>query len=229
MVSKRQIILIGGSAGSGKNQVGDYLIKRAKSQGFTAKHLYFAKAVKDLAKTAYHEYSVHLNSSIQEAIGKLGEQHEGEGKAVGVLRKLLINPENWYENKTTSTRLLIQSLGTDIVRNTIDREHWVRIVSEDIADSDEDIIVITDFRFPNEYYTLCDILGTADYDVLCVKVDRPVDDDLDFRNHESENSLSDFGSWSYIIDNSKTLKMLETSCNTMFDTIMYAEEEGDVE
>jgi hypothetical protein len=227
----KKIILCGGKAQSGKNQAADFMMARAKKQGFTSKQLYFAKPVKDLAKKAYNEYSIHLNASIEEIISRLGELGvPTEDKAVTVLRKLVINPENWYENKTTSTRLLIQSLGTDIVRNSIDENHWVDLATEQIMESKEEIIFVTDFRFPNEYYGLHESLtkaGLADFELIAVKIERGSLDTSDkMYQHKSETALDDFGSWSFIIENNKTLKGLENSCTTLFDEIIYSEYEA---
>ncbi|MDD4931824.1 MAG: AAA family ATPase [Candidatus Colwellbacteria bacterium] len=77
-----------------------------------------------------------------------------------VMKEMLIKAkmatrESLYENKTDESRLLMQQFATDLVRDQIDQDFWVKKlvnqVREIISESDGPVnFIIDDVRFQNE-------------------------------------------------------------------------------
>jgi len=60
--------------------------------------------------------------------------------------------EELYANKTEFSRMILQKIGTNIFRNQIDRNFWIKRMKEEIFYNYKDckIIIIDDVRFKNE-------------------------------------------------------------------------------
>lgn len=122
-------------------------------------------------------------------------------------------------------RQILQTLGTDIVRNA-DPDYWAEVVARYLyACKDEfDIACIPDVRFPNEIDVVDRYFPTDDY---LVRIVRKNPDDTDYYNpfmtpeqlhHESETALDDYyGYDDYIIN--RTLRDLENSAVAILDRV----------
>lgn len=91
-------------------------------------------------------------------------------------------------------REIMQMFGTDFCR-TFNPKIWIKMLDEEIAQSDQDFIIITDVRFYNEVTYIKNMNG------IIIKVV-----DLNQQNsdlHISENELDDFEDYDYIIYNKK--------------------------
>jgi hypothetical protein len=71
----------------------------------------------------------------------------------------------WGSNKPTMTRWLLQKIGTDIIRNQIDNDFWVKALAEDLdfimKAAPKADIVVDDVRFPNELKAISERFGIA--------------------------------------------------------------------
>jgi hypothetical protein len=95
-----------------------------------------------------------------------------------------------------TAREVMQVFGTDIMRTYFDFDIWARAPFQKYANSDYDIVIIDDCRFPNE----ADM--ALEHDALLIRLKRNVlGDDV----HLSEKALDDYdeSKYHYVIDNSE--------------------------
>lgn len=193
----KTVFLLGGKIGSGKNFVFEMMKKEFERRGKKCEHIYFAKALKDMSRDAFKPLANHMNELAKKALD------DGD---LELAEKLRIEDENWYENKTDITRMIIQAVGTDFVRR-VDPDFWVKQAAIAIQSSEADCFFVTDFRFPNEYYSLKDMLPGAK--IIPVKIDRKIERGGIVHQHASELALDDFKHFEVIIDNNGTPKETE--------------------
>ena len=99
---------------------------------------------------------------------------------------------NWF-NGYISFRQLLQRFGNGKMKTFFGKDVWVKLTESKIKD---DLVVISDFRFKEEYEYLKKF-----HKVITIKVERDLkNDDKD----ESENDLNDF-KFDYVINNNGTL------------------------
>jgi len=94
--------------------------------------------------------------------------------------------EDLYIKKSKIARWLMQKIGTDIVRNQIDRDFWIKKLKENIDYLLQKNIcqfVIDDVRFINE----ADFVKS--YNGILIKIDRDVLPYQGIYDHESESEL----------------------------------------
>ncbi len=113
-----------GAVGSGKDTVGQYLVER---HGF--KQLAFAKKVKDVAHLVFGWDRVMLEGQTRES----REWREVVDPYWGI-----------------SPRQALQKIGTEMFRDHIHPETWVKSVLKEILADPDANYVITDCRFENE-------------------------------------------------------------------------------
>lgn len=204
----KKILLMGGKINSGKN----FCYETIKEFHPNTARAYFAKDLKDTCKDVFKRYSNHINSVIEDTCLFLSSINDDKNEhAINMLQDLIINDHNWYEDKTDSTRIILQTVGTDIVKNKIDPKYWAKQTAKHIQSMDKDLVVITDFRYPEEYESLKEILGTEDYKFFPVNIIRNVDKESNGINeHASENSLASFDEWFKVIDNNGTIDETKT-------------------
>ena len=93
--------------------------------------------------------------------------------------------EEVYVQKTKKSRWLLQKVGTDIFRNQVDPDFWVKkmipVLQNALASGEK--VVIDDIRFPNEVQLIKNLQG------FIVKVERTDYIDQAAGNHESETTL----------------------------------------
>ena len=106
----------------------------------------------------------------------------------------------WDGNKDLRGRTLLQKLGTEVGRE-YDVDLWVKFVAKRIDESDSTFIFLPDWRYPNEYTSLIDILTASKnntYDFLTIRISPQsgygFTNDLneEQKNHISETSLDCF-------------------------------------
>lgn len=106
-------------------------------------------------------------------------------------------------------RRLLQTLGTDLVRNMIDDEAWVKIAERKVRENAEKGIftILTGIRFPNEL-AIAENVGGA----YTVYLDRDFPEDSSTQDsnkaHSSEHALSP-GDFLEIIENKGDLESLK--------------------
>ena len=132
------------------------------------------------------------------------------------LSKLKTVPENFYEDKTDITRILLQLYGTDIFRRRVDKDYWVKLMINKIKETNADVFIITDVRFPNEIYMVQD---EKDFDVTTIRIERDMKTDDIKHEHESETALDGIDKFQYVVDNNDSLEQLWNSMITIYEDI----------
>jgi uncharacterized protein YozE (UPF0346 family) len=213
---KKKVILISGKMRSGKNQFAEYLKQQFRSKSFSTKEDLFAKDLKDGCKKDFKALSTYLNDQVTRILSLLSINDtvfkEYNAQVKEEVKKLIIKDENWYENKTEMTRLLLQLYGTEIFRNRVDENHWVNQVKNRAIATDKDIYIVTDTRFTNEIEGM---YSEADYDLITIRINRPMDRKGSENQHKSETGLDRYKNWNYVIHNNKDLKHLQKCSRTV--------------
>lgn len=215
--------MLGGSINSGKNFAYDLI---SNELGHANVHReFFARELKDTCKDAFSRYAIHINQSINDVLDMIDESSfEGYDKATDILSNLLIKDHNWYEDKTDSTRIILQSVGTDIVKNKIDQDHWVKCAAKAIVDTDKEYIVFTDFRYASEYTSLIEQCHTGhaqtdDYQFYPISIERTANTKSTIAEHASENGLVNFDDWYGHIDNNGTIEQTTEQIKVLLQQI----------
>lgn len=227
----KYVILVSGKLQTGKNQFAEYLIENFKNKNMTVESDLFAKSLKDGCKKDFKTVVNYLNSFAERLKSTIGaicyhdNKYRDAPDTIKELDKMLdelrIKDENFYEDKTELTRLLLQLYGTEIFRDRVDKNWWAKQVRDRAIKSSSDVIVVTDTRFPNEIEVFYD--KSIDNDiikVITVRVERNLDIKDNISSHESEIALDDWNEWNYIIENNGTLKDLQNSSDTIVDDII---------
>lgn len=116
---------------------------------------------------------------------------------------------NWDGSEETKPRELLQHLGTEVIRNQIDKNFFIKRLCEDIKVYSYyfDVITISDARFPDEILTPKKLFDN----VISIKVIR---DNFETsltdkqKSHSTETALDDFNDYDYIIENNGTIEEL---------------------
>lgn len=211
----KNIVLVSGKLQSGKNTFTDLVIDNLREYGrWKIDFDYFAKSVKDQSKDIFKPLITYLNEVSEKY--NINEIHTSE--------------HNWYEEKNTITRILLQTYGTEIFRDMIDTDHWAKILRNRMMERDEDILFITDVRFKSEMRLICDkspyILNyrtvNPTYNILKLRIERNTYE----RNtsgvyiHPSEIDLDDYNNWDEIVYNDGTMEDLKEKARVMTNTII---------
>jgi len=120
---------------------------------------------------------------------------------------------NWDGNKYTEEgRTLLQYYATDLVRTQLP-DYWGDVVAQLCwaLRNNYDLIIITDFRFPNEYDCFLKLFPIED--IITIRIEREMPD-KETRHHQSENSLNDFV-FDYYIDNRGSLDSLRETADEL--------------
>lgn len=124
------VIGICGFIGSGKNTVGDILVK---DHGY--EKLSFAGTLKDI--------TAHLFSWDRDLL-------EGETEESRVFRE---NKDEYWSKKLgyyVTPRNMLQKIGTEVMRNNVHNDIWIKSLEKKLLNQRDKKIVITDVRFQNE-------------------------------------------------------------------------------
>ena len=227
----KNIILISGKMQSGKNQFADYLKAELLSKGKTIRTDLFAK---DLKQGCLEDFT-YMTKQINEHIEKIKSYINDEGldsfdEVTKLLNDLTVTKEeNWYEEKTLISRLLLQTYGTQIFRNRVDENHWVNQVLKRFFESGEDFTLVTDTRFENEVEwvkeccdkenqneTIVDINGLVN--VITIRINREFKENA-LLLHDSETGLDDYLKWDYKVNNNETLEDLQAVARSLSNLI----------
>lgn len=124
---------------------------------------------------------------------------------------------NWDGSEETKPRTLLQTLGTDVIRDHIDNYFFIKRIIDDIKVLSYfvDVITISDARLPEEL----DEVAKAYPNTTKINIIRPgFDNNLNQKEnmHRTETSLNDYKDYTYEIINDDTLDALE---NKIIDII----------
>ncbi len=115
----------------------------------------------------------------------------------------------WDGNDATKPRELLQVLGTDIIRNKIDKNFFVNRICEDIVIYKYyfDVIIISDVRYPNEL----EEPKKRFQNITTIKVERPnFENELTDKEkaHATETALDNYKDYDYVINNDNDIEAL---------------------
>lgn len=126
----------------------------------------------------------------------------------------------WDGSEKTKPRELLQSMGTDIIRDKMNDPnfHARRLVEDiNILSNYFDIFLISDCRFPNEVELTKDAFGG---NVKQIRIERPNHVSKltkEQREHKSETALDDYDGWDYKIINDGTLEEFGNKIQKILD------------
>lgn len=145
--------------------------------------------------------------------------------AVGV--KNVATLMGWDGNKDERGRTLLQDIGK--IARAYDKDTWINFLNDFIAGTSivpPDLIIIDDWRFPNEFNWYLKQLD--EYDVYTIKIVAPNREILkgtDRYNDESETALNYFKTFDYIIDNTGSMDELKAEALAIMVEILDLEED----
>jgi len=166
----------------------------------------------DILNTTINQLKNYSNLSFNQKIQMYFES------SIRKLEELITKDENWYENKNPITRILLQTYGTEIFRKRVDQNWWVKQLKNRVLQSNSDIILITDVRFPNEIECFKKDIP-KDFTVTTIRINRNLNREASFNEHESENALDNYNEFDYVIDNNGTLEDLKNKVKELISRI----------
>ena len=127
---------------------------------------------------------------------------------------------DWDGNDETKPRTLLQVLGTDIIRNTIDNKFFINRTIEDIKVYSKffDVIIIGDARFPEEIEDIKKVFSN----VVSVHITRKDMNILSYpviyqaqiqAPREEVFDLDNYKEYDYVINNDGSIEELESKLN----------------
>ena len=125
---------------------------------------------------------------------------------------------NWDGSEETKPRELLQQLGTNIIREKLGDEFFIKRMIDDIKVYNLffDVITISDARFPKEI----DLIKESFENVKTIHIIRPDFDNgltLEQQNHPSEIALDNYHNYDYEIINDGTLEQLNDKLVKMME------------
>lgn len=223
----KYVILVSGKIHSGKTKFCEYLKKELKNRNLQFQIEKFAGPLKDWCKQDFKPVADYLNNYVEsiktnikvfEDVGRNPQRDAFVKNIDNMLDQLKIYDDNWYENKTELTRLILQLTGTEIYRKRVDENWWANLMKERILQSENSIFLNDDLRFSSESEVI-QSLPQDEYKVITIRVERKVNTKKNIAIHESETALDDYDCWDYVVDNNGTLETLKESVKTIIDDI----------
>ena len=202
----KKIILVSGKLNAGKNQFTDYIKEFLEARGDKVSCDLFARGVKDGSKEDFKEIYEYINSVIENAVKDIQSLPEAPNvlnKTISNLEELITTPENFYEDKTDLSRRMLQNYGTNIFRKRVEDDWWVKDTVKRLQNTDSEIIILTDVRFPNEIEYVSKF-----FNVTTIRINREMNREKDFNEHESEKALDNYKGFDVTISNNSDLESL---------------------
>lgn len=209
----KTVIMLCGSAGSGKDTSFNF-IKKHMSKSIDISHFSFGRALKeivvDLCKLFLNE-----NYSFEEM--------DNYGYKEKVRPENTIYPLDNENGEPLVIRKLLQIIGTDILRKQLGDDIFAKIILNKIDTlfktiMKEQIVCITDLRFPNEQKCIIDYCKNNGYKCITIYIRRSVTTS-DTYLHTSEKQYDQLEK-DIIIENCGSLLDLETECINVIQNII---------
>ena len=126
------------------------------------------------------------------------------------IKEFARNISDWDGSDETKPRELLQHLGTEIIRNQIDKDFFIKRLCNDIRVYSYyfDVITISDARFPDEVIMPKKMFD----DLIAIKVVRDnFETSLSSKeqNHSTETALDEFDDYDYVIENNGSIEELD--------------------
>jgi len=215
---RKTIILLSGKMFSGKNTVSEYIQKEFEAKGFVVKQDLYAR---DLKQYTSEDFDV-LGNVLQKKVDKLkatigvflnSRDFTSAGMFSSIealLDEFTFRTENFYEEKTDITRVLLQTYGTDIARKRFDNDFWLKKMCERFnSDKTSDVIIVTDVRFENEIDSIGKFVNG--WRIIPIRIDRDIERYELINEHISETALDNYEFWEYMVSNNGNLEDLKNS------------------
>jgi hypothetical protein len=223
----KKVFLFSGKISSGKNQFAEYVSEIYSGKGAKVISDLFAADLKAWSKDDFKGLADVLNTlsnQLRDEIYRVMSNRKcyglpNDGLMDGLFKiagKLNLNDENFFEKKTDISRSILQIYGTQIFRNRVDDNFWIKRTKERIINYDADIVLITDVRFPNEIDFIAD---TDKYQTFSVRINRPIDRTGIQHEHISEKALDDYKEFSYVIDNHSSLEEFKDAATCLVEDV----------
>ena len=211
------LICLSGSSASGKDTIGDVLVR-----DFKYTKMAFADGLRDLVTFTFDiAPNIFIDRDKKETKFmhpiRLDEEHIGHilnhientwqipvSKASKDKMLMLVGTE------MTTPRKLLQTIGTDVVRDCIDDDFWIKALESKIGNLAD--VVITDARFSGEREFAREKGAT-----MCL-VKRPEIQNVD--SHRAENDLGDETEYQIIFNNDDTLQRFQIEVNGFFNNYL---------
>lgn len=128
---------------------------------------------------------------------------------------------NWDGSEDTKPRTLLQTLGTDIIREKIDNMFFIKRIIGDINVYSYyfDIITISDARLPEEI----DSIYNEFKNVYRIKIQRPgFINNLDKteNKHRTEVALDSYNNYDYVVINDGSINDLNNKIKNIIDEVI---------
>lgn len=224
-----------GKKQSGKNTFATLINNEFTSLGYSVVEDMLAGELKRRSEKDFSSFAYVLNNELEKLrvasssmYNTTSAYHNGgehQRYIDSLIESLKIKAENWYETKTPLTRSLLECYGTDIIRNRISDTYWIDDIKEKITFDyygKYDVVILTDVRFPNEIESFYEGVISEWFDVISIKVERPIYELKDY-NHISNTSLDDFKEFCYIECNEKGINELKIDAKLIVEDIINSE------
>lgn len=199
----KRIILLSGEKRSGKDTVGEMIFDILRSAGQNPVKTAFGNKLKEasaaLVNIIYGTNVFTVDQFSDEAV------RQGDYPFA----------KHMWNGKQICLRTVLQQFGTEVCRTHIDPDIWVNAVIKFIRGVDNDTVIITDARFPNEI----DMIVTAfpNAEIMSILIKRPGLNHAD--THASESFFAQMekdGMYSNVIMNDEDLAGLRRKVVGLF-------------
>jgi len=224
----KYLVLMSGKINSGKNYYSSLLKEQFEGMGLSVAEDLFAKGLKDGCSEDFEQLSNVFDTELSKIQATLGAYFDAfdriscsaEDSILHEIDKLKFKKHNFYEDKTPITRSLLQIYGTEVFRNRVDDNIWVKNMSDRINSEypDVDVVIVTDLRFENELSMTYEYI--SDRRIVPIRINRNISRRGNEHTHPSECALDEYTMWEYIIDNSGTQEDLYDSSVWVADDIL---------
>lgn len=223
----KYLILLSGKINSGKNQFAKYLEEGLIGKGFKVKQDLYAGDLKNYSVEDFRVLGEVLRNKAEQIKASIGpffsSKHglplEMKANIDSLIDEFTFTKENFYEDKTDITRVLLQTYGTEIARRRFDDQFWVKKMAERINnDIETDAIIVTDVRFPNEIEDIHDFI--KGWRIVPIRIERNIPRNALIQEHPSETALDAYKFWEFIIDNNGTLEEFKEASTALAEHLM---------
>lgn len=214
MYGGNMLIGLSGRIGSGKDTVADFLVKN-----HSFKKISFASSLKDVCSVLFNWDRTLLEGSTADS------------------REWRNTVDIWWSNRlkipNLTPRMMLQLIGTQIMRQNFNDEIWIANLENKLKTVDDTNVVVTDCRFINELELIKKYNGRLVqvnrgekpewYDLAIAAINEDYASKIklisEYGVHESEWQwlLADFD---YIIENNSTLKDLEFKIKNLVEDLL---------
>ena len=201
------LILLSGKMQSGKNTFARLARESLlDDKRIITKEYSLAKFLKDTTKEAFSIQDAYLNTLVEDLLCTAKDifQKDLYENITTKLNKLIVKPHNYYEDKTTLSRLHLTT-SADLMKK-VDLDVFVNflegIIQSDFSKGVSNIGFITDIRYPFEIEYFRENFDN----VFVVNVRRDRELNNVSNQHYSERALDNYEEFDYIINNDYSLE-----------------------